>query len=476
MQPLVVVVRFALVAALASTAAVSRAQTNRGLDGGALDAGMPVLGGRDGSTSTGDAGPMHIDGGAFAARADEPERASAARLSGLVHVLGLRRTRASTVTELLPRHPPATYTDLELLELERRLDNLGVFDDVTIRRVDGAIEVSVREKWTLIPTFDLQRGKTFRDTFLVVGATEYNFLGTASSLSALVYHEERGWNGELAFGQHGYHPGRGAWMTKLEAVNSGYRFEEPVEAEWYVRSIGGSTSWSMPLLAGRYSTYEFAAGYHYENVDGLQTDDAASPSASFQPPDGHELFAEVGLFWDRYHWTDLSPQGVSLLLTGGAGGLFASDVAQERLLLASELAFAQGLWRHLTLMGRWVGRVSSRGNVNFSGLLGGLEGVRGLDDALYRNWAQTYLNLELRQTIPLVPRLAAQAVLFSDAAAYRQLDQYGRDSSGNAALSAGFGARLIPTFLAQVLLRVDAARLILPRREWFVSWGLSQYF
>lgn len=387
---------------------------------------------------------------------------------GLVRIRGLKRTRATTVLELLPRTPPALFSDAELYELKRRLDNLGIFDDVTVMRSEDGIEIALLEKWTLIPMLDLQRGKTFQDTYLLLGMSEYNFLGTASMLSAQISHEERAWNGELSYAQHGYHPGRGAWESKLAWINASYRFEGPTPTSWLTRWIGGSIAWSEPLLHGTFFTYALSATYRHERVEGDEGHE--------RPPSGHALTAELEASWDRYHWTDLAPRGWALTLTATGGGLFGRTRAQDRLELEAELHFAQPLARHTVFMGRAVGSVSSRGNPNFSELLGGLEGVRGLDDALYRNWTQCYLNLELRQSARLFSRLAAQVVLFADTAAYRQLDLYGHDLRGDVALSAGAGARLIPTFLADVLLRVDVARLLVPRREWFVSWGLSQYF
>jgi hypothetical protein len=43
------------------------------------------------------------------------------------------------------------------------------------------------------------------------------------------------------------------------------------------------------------------------------------------------------------------------------------------------------------------------------------------------------------------------------------------------ALSGGAGIRLVPTFLAWAILRVDAGRLFLPQQGWFVQLAFSQY-
>jgi hypothetical protein len=382
-------------------------------------------------------------------------------------VRGLKRTRERTVIELLPRPPPAVYSDAELTETERRLNNLGIFDQVRVVREPSGVLIEVREKWTLIPLLDLARGKTFKDTYLLFGAIEYNFVGTATTLGSVVFHEERGWNGEVFFGQHGFHPERGAVFGELEWKNASYRFEDS-DIEWHTRRIGGEFGWSPPLSHGKFFNYQLGSAYHYELVDGVD--------ALYRPPSGHNLQAGLDLIWSHYRWTDLNPRGYFIELFGAVGALAGPDVIQERLFLEGDSWFAAPLARYTTFMGRWKGQISSIGNANFTNLLGGLEGVRGLDDALYRNWAQSYLNLELRQSIPLFKRLAAQLVAFSDGAVFQQLDPYGRRAEAGTALSAGLGGRLIPTFLKQVLLRADVARLLIPRREWFVQWGLSQYF
>jgi hypothetical protein len=52
-----------------------------------------------------------------------------------VVVYGLSRTRLDTVLELLPRAPPAQYSAVELIEFERRLANLAIFDLVRVTRM-----------------------------------------------------------------------------------------------------------------------------------------------------------------------------------------------------------------------------------------------------------------------------------------------------------------------------------------------------
>jgi hypothetical protein len=50
------------------------------------------------------------------------------------------------------------------------VNNLGVFDDVAIAIEKEWLIVTVREKWTLIPSFDLATGTTLEDSFVLLGA------------------------------------------------------------------------------------------------------------------------------------------------------------------------------------------------------------------------------------------------------------------------------------------------------------------
>jgi hypothetical protein len=109
-------------------------------------------------------------------------------------------------------------------------------------------------------------------------------------------------------------------------------------------------------------------------------------------------------------------------------------------------------------------------------LIGSITGVRGLSDNLYRNRAQAYVNLEFRHAIPLAPRWALQGVLFSDLGAFESFSEDGNTQAWRGAVNTGGGFRLIPTFLANTLLRVDVARLWTPSPDILVQFGITQYF
>lgn len=120
--------------------------------------------------------------------------------------------------------------------------------------------------------------------------------------------------------------------------------------------------------------------------------------------------------------------------------------------------------------------MNNSGNPNHSLLIGSIRGVRGLSDNLYRTRAQGYANVELRHAIPIAARWALQGALFTDVGGFQSFSPEGTVRDWKTAVSAGTGIRVVPTFLSNTLLRVDAARLFSPVQNWLVQVGITQYF
>ena len=95
---------------------------------------------------------------------------------------------------------------------------------------------------------------------------------------------------------------------------------------------------------------------------------------------------------------------------------------------------------------------------------------------IHRNRAQTYANLELRHAIPIASRWALQGVLFSDVGAFQSFTEEGNLYSWKGAVNIGGGIRVIPTFLANTLLRIDVAQLWRPNQNTLIQFGITQYF
>ena len=399
---------------------------------------------------------------AVRAHAQAPEPWFAQR----VEISGAARTRLPTLLELLPRQPPAQYSAAELRELERRIGNLSLFDHVEVQRDGAVLRIKVREKWTLIPEFDLARGTTAADIYVMLGVTEYNAFGLGSALGLSVYRLQRGFGFYTTYQEHVYR--RARWSRAVEAsYGTSYRRFEGGDA-WSNR-IAKVWLWSTstPVISD-HLRYEAALLYEHEAVYDAETD--------FRPPNGHTAGMSMMFTWDTYEWHDLTPHGFSVSLALQPGFFFGPDVPQSRHRADLIVFGAVRLGRSTALVGRLMAAVSSRGNPNYTQVIGSVEGVRGLEDARYFNWAQGFTNLELRHGVRIAPRWALQGVLFADGALFEQLTVQGERGDAGGAFSGGAGVRLVPTWLRTVVLRFDVARVMLPERAFFYQYGLSQYF
>jgi hypothetical protein len=365
------------------------------------------------------------------------------------------------------RAPPAVYTDAELLELERRLANLGIFDHIDVKRSTTSIDISVREKWTLIPLVDFATGTSWKDTYVSASATEYNFLGRAMQLAAEVWHEERGWNVALGILEHSYHQSRGAFGASAEYGSSTVVFDN-TEDGWARQGGGVEFKWQAPVPAASPWGFYFGGLYKYE-----RNFDAAT---RYKPPNGHHVSGLFIVSWEDLKWDDLAPDGSYFKLTVTPGAFLTSASPEPRIMADAYAFHSLAFTKTTALMAQLRGVASNRGNPNFSTLLGSVGGVRGLEDAIYHNWLEAVLNVELRQAIKFAERWALQFVVFGDGAVFDQIDSRGRRANAEWATSAGLGVRIVPTFLAEVVLRFDVSRSFWPEQAFFWQWGLSQYF
>jgi hypothetical protein len=383
-----------------------------------------------------------------------------------VRLEGLSATAADTVTDLLPRSPPAIYARQELGEFERRLGNLGIFDAVAVDCEGRVLRVVVREKWTLVPEVDFATGKTLTDTYALLGVTEYNLFGTANQLSISAYREQRGFGIGIGFDEHDYKRRGWSLAADLSIATAALRFEGG--GSWRTASAGIEVMARSPPLLHEY--FNYIAGFYASNESVYRVRAVAAP------PSSRLAQSFMGFSWDSYEWNDLVPSGLQtsawLIIGGIAGGGTPKPRHGAEYLLLAALPLAQ----RTVLMLRLESAIGTRGNVNYSYSLGSVAGVRGLRDATYFTWAQAFSNLELRQSFPLWPRWALQLVGFSDAAAFEQLTADGRRGDRKLALSLGLGARVIPTWISSIVFRFDASRLLEPETAWFAQFGLAQYF
>jgi Omp85 superfamily domain len=391
-------------------------------------------------------------------------RASAPDYVERLELVGARRVHTDTLLALLPRDLPAAIDDRELDEFTRRLSNLAVFDAIAVTRRGSVLQLTVREKWTLLPNFSLTTGKTDADLTLEVGATEFNFLGRAIQLAVAAVREQRAYGFYVSWVDHPYRQRRWAPGGALAYRSASYRFDG--SQFWITRTARLELGASSPPIRTRYLRYQLGSAFQHERVE-----DSAGVAA---PPSGYAAKLGSGFTFDRYRWHDVVPRGELVSLSVGTG--FMAPVLQPRHYAELRAKLAVPLAHNLVLVARISAAVTTRGNANSSYLLGSVEGVRGLGDSLYRNWAQAFVNAELRQAVPLFERLLAQVVVFVDAAEFQRMNARGRRGEHVSALSCGGGVRLLPTFVASAVLRLDVARLLLPSPLWFAQLGVAQYF
>jgi len=382
-----------------------------------------------------------------------------------VSIGGLGRTQEQTIWSLLPRPVPGRFTHAELAEFERRIRNLSLFDHVTVIRHEHDLVVEVQEKFTLSPILSFTSGTTAKDFNATGGLIEYNLGGTGTQLGGQFNYSQRGPNVEVWLSQHSFQPDRFAKELKGFYAVNGIRFPDSVNA-WTRNRFGGEVEIKGPYAYASPLRYEVVLEVYRESID---------DSVSIRPPDGYYVGIAPEFSWDRYRWHDLVPSGYRITMELRPGYFLEANQPRHE----GRLRYIHGLPlgpMTVFMVNGMAEAVNNSKNSNHSLLLGSIQGVRGLSDNLYRNRAQTYANLEVRHAIKLAPRWAAQGVLFSDVGLFQSFDEHGEVRGWRGTVNMGGGIRVIPTFLTNVLLRVDVAQLFLPTSNFFVQVGITQYF
>jgi hypothetical protein len=421
---------------------------------------------------------LAIAAGGPAARAAVPD-APPVRLEKH-EVTGLERTKPETLLELLPRPMPATYTPAELRELERRIRNLQLFDDVATSIEGSTLRIAVREKFSITPIVDFSTGKTLADTSLTLGAIENNIGGAGTRLGGYAKYAERSPQFGVWLTEHSYHPRR--WQKEVEVffTGSSFRFDEgspyadlagarradPARAGWERTRLGGELEVKTPYGYGGALRYELVTAFYRERLTNVR-----EPGA---PGDGYFVGTASELIWDRLVWNDLVPHGIRITVELRPGIFIGPGEARHEARV--EALGGIELGRRTVLAFRGVAEGVNAGNPNHSVLLGSQEGVRGLPDALLRDHAHAYANVEVRHAIELAKRWYLQPVAFVDGATFLPMNRGGTPTRWRGAWATGAGVRLIPTGLVDTVLRVDGSRLFAPSSEWFVQLGIDQYF
>lgn len=381
---------------------------------------------------------------------------------------GLERTKPETLLELLPRRAPTRLRGSEIQEVTRRIRNLELFDLVEVDVRGRELHVHVRRKVTIQPIFDFSSGKTFADTSITLGAVENDIDGHGTRLGGEVGYDERTVGFAAWLMMHPYRPRR--WANEVQAYFGGSSFRFDGEAsgrEWLRQRLGGEFVFLLPFTFGSRWRFELQGAIYRETF--VKVEGGAEPrSGVYVGPTSEIVF-------DAFTFHDLTPQGFRANLEIKPGIFLGPAEPRHEIRLKTLGAVKLAPYTALVAAGNAL--AVNAGNVNHSILVGSQEGVRGLPDALFRSRSAAYLNVELRQAIPLGKRWYVQGVLFSDQAGFEAMTDRGTVRDATFAWSTGFGARLLPTALVDTLFRVDVARLHYPTElaSWFVQLGISQY-
>lgn len=381
---------------------------------------------------------------------------------------GLERTKQETLLELLPRPLPARLSGVEIVEVTRRIRNLELFDRLEVDVRGRDLHVKVRRKVTIQPIFDFSTGKTVADTSVTLGAVENDIDGHGTKLGGEVGYDERTVHFAAWLMMHPYRPRRFANEVQAYFGGSAFRFEgADAGTEWLRQRLGGELVFLLPFAFGSRWRFEIQGAVYRETFVHVE--------GGREPRSGVYVGPTSEIVFDAYSFHDLTPSGLRMHLEIKPGILLGP--AEPRHEARLKALGAMKLLPYTALVAEGNALAVNAGNVNHSVLVGSQEGVRGLPDALFRTRSAAYLNVELRQAIPLGKRWYVQGVLFSDQAGFEPMTARGHATDARFAWSTGFGARLLPTALVDTLLRVDVARLHYPTElaSWFVQVGISQY-
>lgn len=382
-----------------------------------------------------------------------------------IELEGNASTAPATFRELLPRPLPARMSGPEIVEFRRRVKNLALFDAVDVEPSGGVLRVRVRHKTTISPIVDFSTGKTLSDTKVTLGAIEHDLDGHATRLGGKASYSERGLNFAVWLHQHPFRPRSWAMETEVYYAGSGFRFEgADVGTKWHRNRLGGEIEALSPSWYSTRFRYEFKLNAYREQL---------SVNTGPAPPDGTYLGTASEFTYDRYTFHDLTPTGFRGIVELRPGIFVGAAQPRHEARVKAKGALAFG--EYTVLVAFASGSLVNSGNPNHSALVGSQQGVRGLPDALYRNQAQSYANVELRHALSLGKRWYLQGVVFSDAATFRPMDARGRPTEWLGALSTGAGLRVLPTALVDTVLRIDGSRLHYPFGAWFVQFGINQY-
>ena len=402
---------------------------------------------------------------------------------------GVRQTKAEAVRRLMTTRDGAPLDEETLRRDVARLRATGILYDVEQRTVagpDGArVELSLKDRWTLLPLFGLRRGGG--RTAARVGLSDHNAFGQLFSLYGEVTS-----NADVPFFGHGPDDRLGSFVYVRVPRALGTRFTPGVYWTREFLDYGRFAPGGRPTFLYDRQRHELRFEARYEVTDlfsataGLTLSRDRFSQSSLSPevgqlPDAGQgtwlvLGAQAGLIEEQLSML----RGTQVEVTGAHAvrGLLGSDLSATSLgaTVRSFWVLAPGR----NLCAQLVARTTTGRSDALLFRAGGLREIRGFPDAYFQAQQLVHGNLELRadvmRTNVLVPAIG-QVAGFTDFGwvGARAAAVAGLPYTGPVA-SAGVGLRWIPIPFARAVGRLDVAVGMVPERRVDISLGGQQFF
>ena len=406
-----------------------------------------------------------------------------------VDVGGIGHTRASAVRRLMSTHT-GDALDAETLHRDlARLRATGILYDVeehTVPGSDGArVELSLKDRWTLLPVFGLRRGGG--RTAARIGLSDHNAFGQLFSLYGEVTS-----NADVPFLGHGPDDRLGSFVYARVPRMFGSRFSPALYWTREFLDYSRFASDARPTFIYERQRHELRFEARYEMTDLFSasagvafahdgfSQSTLSPDAGALPLAGRTVWfvvgAQAGLIEERISLL----RGTQLELTAARAvrGVLGSDFTAT-MLTASLRSFwipAPGT----NLCAQVVARTTTGRSDALLFRAGGLREIRGFPDGFFQGQQLVHGNLELRSDVLRTDLLVPAN---GQVAAFTDFGWAGSRADGIAGLpytgpiaSAGLGLRWIPIPFARAVGRIDVAMGLYPERRLDISLGGQQFF
>jgi len=402
---------------------------------------------------------------------------------------GVRHTRASAVRRLMSTRSGVLY-DAETLRRDiARLRATGILYDVeehTVPDGDAArVELSLKDRWTLLPVFGLRRGGG--RTAARVGLSDHNAFGQLFS----IYGEVTS-NADVPFFGNGPEDRLGSYVYVRVPRAAGTRFTPGVYWTREFLDYSRFSADSSPTFIYERQRHELRFDGRYELTDVVSasagvtfTHDRFSSSSlsptSGEPPRSADaawfvIGAQAGTIEEQLSM--LRGTQVEVTAARAIAGVLGSDVRATSF-TASIRSFHMPA-PELNLCAQLIARTTTGRSDALLFRAGGLRELRGFPDAFFQAQQLVHGNLELRADVLrssfLVPAIG-QVAGFADFGwvGSRADAVAGLPYTGPVA-SAGAGLRWIPIPFARAVARLDVAVGMVPQRRVDISLGGQQFF